>query len=224
MSMGGRAARLGVVVVALGLAAAGCGSKSTGGQGQPAGSTPPIGQSSGSTSGNGDAANNDTPKFASDFERTCADGIGFGGATAYAKTPKVIHPAVLMTKSTTDTWIDQEPSEYPSSWTLGYPKDVSKAELVVCYQRTKSISTGKTCQMTDDKTKQPFTLTLYNTEYKLQVLEARTGKVLLNKVGLARSTECPTLVFTSGDDDRTKYYTDLRPSDYRGLLKPYIAP
>lgn len=220
MSIGGRAARLGLIAVTLALATAGCSSKSTNGQGQPEASTPSSGQSN----GNANATNDDKPKFASDYERTCADGIGFGGAAAYAKTAKVVHPAVLMTKSTTDTWVDQQPSEYPSGWTLGYPKDVSKAELVVCYQRIKSIATSKTCQMTDDKTNQPFTLTMYNTQYKLQILEARTGKVLLNKTGLASSTECPTLTFTSGDDDRTKYYTDLQPTDYRGLLKPYIAP
>jgi hypothetical protein len=180
----------------------------------------PTGQ--GTTSG---AAGPEKPKFASEYERTCSDGLGFGGVAAYTRTAKAIHPAVLLSKATTDRWSQQVPFDaYPKGWIIGYTDDVSRAELVVCYERTATTPAGKTCQMTDDKTHEPFTLTMYNTRYRLRVLEARTGRVLHEKTGQAASTECPTLTFVSGDDDRTKYYTDADPRDYRGVLKPFIAP
>jgi len=170
-------------------------------------------------------SNNDKPKFGGDFERVCSDGIGFGGVAEYSRTPKVLHPAVLLTKEGGDLWVNQVPSsDYPPGWFINYNGDFGTAQLVVCYERTSVVPTGKTCEMTDSKTKQPFTLTMFNTKYTLRILEARTGKVVFTKNGLASSTDCPTITFTSGDDDRTKYYTDLQPRDYRSALKPYIAP
>lgn len=209
------AVRLGVLVAGLALAASACSTS------DPTGSGAPASTRAGST---GQGSGDDKPRFASDFERTCTDGIGFPGAAAYTKGAKGVHPAIHMTKDTTKNWVDSQPSDWPKNWTLGYPADVSKAQLVVCYERTNAVSSGKTCQMEDNKTKEPFTMTMYNTQYRLQVLESRTGKVVYDKRGTAKSTDCPTLTFVGGDDDRTKYYTDLRPTDYRGLVKPYIAP
>jgi hypothetical protein len=219
MSSQRRLVRLMLALTGLALTASACGAKVEG-HAAPASTAAPTASGSGA---NTPAANDDKPKFASDFERTCTDGIGFGGAAPYSRT-KTVHPAVLLTRTSTDTWIDQEPSDWPSGWTLGYPKDVSKAELVACYERTGSTPAGKVCDMEDDKTHQPFQLTMYNTQYKIQVREARTGKVLYSKTGQAKSTECPTITFASGDEDRTKYYTDLQPRDYRGVVKPYIQP
>jgi hypothetical protein len=211
--------RIPLVLVVAGLALSACGTKSTSGSGELRDATRPTGSSASS------AAAQDKPKFGSEYERVCADGIGFGGVAEYSRTPKVLHPAVLLTKQNSDLWVQQVPSsDYPAGWFLTYNGDYSKAELVVCYERTKTIPTGKTCAMTDNKTKQPFTLTMFNTEYRLRILESRTGKVVFTKNGLAQSTDCPSFTFTSGDQDRTKYYTDLQPRDYRGALKPYIAP
>jgi hypothetical protein len=170
----------------------------------------------------GASGTTDTPKFAGDYERTCTDSVGFPRAAAYVKGAKGVHPAILLTKDVSKSWINQQPSEWPKNWTIGYPTDLSTAQLVVCYERTNAISTGKTCEMEDSKTKEPFTLTMYNTDYRLRVLESRTGKVVYEKRGQAKGTDCPT--FAYGGDDRTKYYTDLRPTDYRGMVKPYIAP
>lgn len=222
MSVRSRAIRFAVLAAGVALAAPACGTKTeVHGNGQALSSNQaptPTGSTSGSA-----AANQDKPRFTSDFERTCADGIGFGGVAAYSHT-KGIHPTVLMTKSSTDSWIDQQPSEYPTGWLLGYQSDLSKAELVACYERVSSVPAGKVCDMEDDKTHTPFKLTMYNTQYRLRILEAQTGKVVFSKVGMATSTDCPSFVLTSGDDDRTKYYTDLQPRDYRAALKPYIAP
>jgi hypothetical protein len=184
------------------------------------------GGGSGGGSGNGSgisAASPEKPKFTDDFSRTCADGIGFPGTAAYTKKKGAVHKAVVMTK-TGNTWVTSTPSDFPKAWTVGYPEDAAHAELVVCYQRLKATPAGKTCEMQDDKTHDSFTVTMYNTQYRLQVLDARTGKPVYQKLGEAKSTRCPFVTFTSGDDDRTKYYTDATPADYRGLVKPYIAP
>jgi hypothetical protein len=220
MSTQHRLVRLTLLGAALALAGSACGAKAEGHVSGSAAAPTPTGGTTGGTQPN---TNNDKPKFASDYERTCTDAIGFGGAAPYTKS-KAVHPAVLLTKTSTNTWIDQEPSDWPTGWTLGYPKDVSQAELVACYERTGSTPAGKVCDMEDDKTHQPFKLTMYNTSYRIRVLESRTGKVLYSKTGQATSTECPSFTFSSGDDDRSKYYTDLQPRDYRTVVKPYIQP
>lgn len=213
-------ARLTLIAAGLAVAASGCstatpkGSYATDGSG-------PTGRGTSS-----DTAGADKPKFGSEYERTCSDSLGFGGVTAYSRTAEAIHPAVLLSKANTDRWTQQVPfgDAYPKGWIIGYTDDVSRAELVVCYERTNVTPAGRTCQMEDDKTHEPFTLTMYNTQYRLRVLEARTGKVLYDKTGQAKSTVCPTVTFVGGNDDRTKYYTDADPRDYRGALKSFIAP
>src|SRR5882724_5061766 len=162
MSPASRAARLAVLATGLALAASGCGAKVEGHGAQALESTQAP-----TASGSNTATNQDKPRFTSDFERTCADGIGFGGVRPYSHT-KGVHPTVLMTKSSTDSWIDQQPSEYPTGWLLGYQSDLTKAELVACYERVSSAPAGKVCDMQDDKTHQPFKLTMYNTQYRLR--------------------------------------------------------
>jgi hypothetical protein len=214
-----RRALLPLAVVGVAVAAAAC-SNSTTGSGQAAdvpGSTRP-GQA-------GTAAAAEKPKFASEYERTCSDGLGFGGVPAYSRTARGVHPAVLLTKEGSPTWTQQVPFDgYPKGWLIGYTDDAAKAQLIVCYERTSAVPAGKTCQMKDDKTNQQFTLTMYNTQYRLRVLEARTGKVLSEKVGQAKSTDCPTIAYVGSDEDRTKYYTDASPTDYRGTVKQFVAP
>lgn len=214
--------RAGTAAVAIALLAvlAGCGDG-----GEPAGSGPAGGGGS-SAGGGGDSADRpEIPRFASDFERTCTDGLGFGGLPAFSRTAKQPQPAVLLTK-TTDLWIQQSSldDDFPRGWILGPSGNLAKAVLVVCQERTNATPAGRTCQMKDQKTGQPFQLTLYNTRYRLRVLEARTGTVLYDRPGQARSTECPSFTFVGSDEDRTKYYTDPRPRDYRAVLKRYITP
>jgi hypothetical protein len=167
----------------------------------------------------------DLPRFADDLARTCADSIGFTGLPAYAATTGTVHPAVLMARSG-DSWHQSVTSEgdFPAGWLVAVGQQPNHAELVTCYQRTNATPAGKTCNMQDQKTNKPLTVTMYNTEYRLRVLEARTGSVLYDKPGEAKSTDCPMLTFTSADEDPTKYYTDARPADYRAILKSFIAP
>jgi hypothetical protein len=169
----------------------------------------------------------DLPKFAADFARTCTDGIGFAALPAYPVAGKATHTAALLEKSAkTNTWSQNVPSgsDYPPGWILGYQDKVETTELVVCYQRTAETPAGKVCDMQDEKTKQSLKMTMYNTTYRLRVLEARTGKVLYDKPGDAKSTDCPYLAYHSSDEDTTKYYTEASPADYRGQLKPFITP
>jgi hypothetical protein len=214
-----RLTRLTLIAAGLALAASACSTGS--GRGSFAGNGPTTTATTAATTS---AA--DKPKFASEFERTCSDGLGFGGVAAYSRAAKAVHPAVLLSRRGSDTWSQQVPfsDEYPAGWIVGYTGDLSRTELVVCYERTGATPAGRTCQMTDDKTHEQFSMTMFNTRYRLRVLSARTGEVLYDKTGQATSTDCPTLTFVGGNDDRTKYYTDADPRDYRGALRPFIAP
>jgi hypothetical protein len=214
-ALGMQRAWLILTALALTLAASACSSRVSGSGSASSGTSQPTGSPAGP----------DKPKFGSDYERTCADGLGFAGLPAYSRAAKGVHPAVIMSKSK-DVWTQQTPFSsdgYPSGWIVSYT-DVARAELVVCYERVKATPAGKTCQMKERDSNEEFTLTMYNTQYRLRVLEARTGKVLFDRSAQARSTDCPTLTFSGSDDDRTKYYTDAQPRDYRGVLKPFIAP
>jgi hypothetical protein len=53
-------------------------------------------------------------------------------------------------------------AKYPSGWLISGADDPTKAQLVVCFERTNATPTGKTCPFTDENDK-PFTLTMYNT-------------------------------------------------------------
>jgi hypothetical protein len=163
----------------------------------------------------------ETARFAEDYARTCDDGLGFAGAPAYAPDGGV-HPAVILEKAG-DTWTQDSPfpGDFPDGWIIGIQGDVSKAQLVVCYQRTSATSSGRTCDMKDDSG-QPLTMTMYDTGYRLRVVAARTGKVLYDKPGSEKSGDCPTMAYTG--DDPTKYYSDAAPTDYRGVIKQFIAP
>jgi hypothetical protein len=208
-----RRAALGLVAAGLGVAMCGCSST--------AGSS---GDTGAQVSRKPGAAASEVPAFASDLARVCADGLGFPGLPAYSRSSKAVHPAVLMNKGG-KIWSQNSPLEgdFPRGWILGYADDVKKAQLVVCYERTGTTPAGKTCAMQDSKTKKPLTVTMYNTSYKLRVLQASTGKPLYEHVGKAASTTCPLLTYTLQGNDPTKYYTEARPADYRKLIKRFIA-
>jgi hypothetical protein len=196
---------IGIVVMAL----AGCGTSSTV-------SGPPGGTAS---------AGPEKPQFAAELERTCADGLGYTGLPAYTKAKGAIHKAVMMEKRD-DTWHEgwSTDSDYPRTWFLGAGQKPDQVELVVCVERVKAFANGKKCKMEHRDTKEPFTLSMYDTSYLVRVLEARSGKTLLYHAGTAKSQECPVLTFNSGDDDPTKHYTEADAKDYRPLIKPFIAP
>jgi hypothetical protein len=202
-----------LVVAGLGLAACGCGAATSSG-GTANAQVPPKTAAVGS----------ETPSFASDLARVCADGLGYPGLPAYRRGTEGVHPAVLMNKGD-NIWSQNTPlqGDYPRGWILGYTDNVKKTELVVCYERIGAAPAGKTCAMKDDKTNEQFTITMYNTTYRLRVLEARSGKTVYDHRGKATSTTCPMLTFSSEGEDRTKYFTEARPADYRGLIKRFIA-
>jgi hypothetical protein len=167
----------------------------------------------------------ETPRHADDFERTCADGLGYAGLPPYTKAPGVVHQAVMMEKRD-GTWHEDwlTGNDYPGTWFLGSGKAPDQVELVVCVEQVRAFPNGKKCRMEHRDTKKPFTLTMFDTSYLLRVLEARSGRTLLYHAGTAKSQECPILTFNRGDEDPTKYYTTPDAKDYRPLVKPFIAP
>jgi hypothetical protein len=156
-----------------------------------------------------------------DYSKTCGKGVGFAGSTGYSGTKGAIHPAAAFSDTVGD-WFAAQASDFPKGWVVEANGDPSRVQLVVCYERQASTTVAKTCQMEDDSSKQQYPLTLYNTRYRLRVLEARTGKALYEHVAEAKTGDCPLIQVTSGD--RTKDYNDLRPKDYTKLIKPYLAP
>lgn len=211
--------RLAIVAAGLAAAMSACSSTSSG-NGTAAGGGPSDGGAAGST-----AAAPEKPTVVDDFERVCQDGLGFAGNRPYTKSKGTVHKLVLMRKSGA-SWVADSGllDHYPSGWILYYPGEPSTAELVSCYERTKATPAGRTCPMEDNKTHEKFTVTMFNTQYRLRVLEAQTGKALYDKPGQAKSTDCPGFTTTLAGEDRTKYYTEASPEDYRGVLKQFITP
>ncbi len=165
------------------------------------------------------------PRAADDFERTCADGLGFAAQPAYTKAPGVIHQAVLMEKRDGDwheDWLIG--NDYPGTWFLATGQTPEKVELVVCVEKVREFANGKTCQMQHRATKKPFTLRMFDSSYLVRVLDAQTGKTLLYHAGTKSSKDCPYMTFNRGEEDETKYVTEADAKDYRPLIKPFVAP
>jgi hypothetical protein len=203
---------VGLILAGLAVASSACSSSGSSGDERAAGAA-----------GSKASAGPETPQFIDDFARTCADGLGFAGLPAYTKSRGSVHPAVVLRKDE-DRWYQTSasPGDYPRGWLIEDFKAAKQAQLAVCVERTKAFPAGKQCRM--EKDKKPLLVTMYNTEYRLRVLDARTGKPLLNHVGKAVSTTCPILTYVSDGEDPTKYYTDPDHEDYRPLLKRFIAP
>ncbi|MFD3314860.1 hypothetical protein [Streptomyces sp. NPDC058694] len=195
----------------------GTGGRTGGGAGGDTGGAPSV-----SSAADGSDAP-EVPATALDLERVCTDGLGYSGMPAYDRTKKTVHPAMLM-NNPGDSWSQFEPpaGDFPKGWILGYSDKPADAELVVCVERTKESPTGKKCDMESDG--KPFTVSTYNTSYRLKVVEARTGKELYKYAGEAESDECPMYIFTSEGEDKDKYYNEVRPKDYRKRVQPFIAP
>lgn len=210
-------ARVWITAGLLGVALSGCSSLtgSTGGGAE--------GDNGGAQSTSPAAVAPEVPATSLDLERVCTDGLGYSGMPAYDRTKKTVHPAMLM-NNPGDSWSQFEPpaGDFPKGWILGYSDKPADAELVVCVERTKESPTGKKCDMESDG--KPFTVSTYNTSYRLKVVEARTGKELYKYTGEAKSDECPMYIFTSEGEDKDKYYNEVRPKDYRKRVQPFIAP
>ncbi|GAA0983106.1 hypothetical protein GCM10009555_054170 [Acrocarpospora macrocephala] len=166
----------------------------------------------------------EVPAFATDLERVCADGLGFSGLPEYRRSDKGLHPAVLMRKSD-DSWTQNSisPGDYPKGWILDFGDDVSKTQLVACYEQTGTTPAGKVCDMEEKETKKAYKMTMYNTSYLVRVVDARTGKTISQHKGRAASTTCPIITFFSEGDDKSKYYTEASAKDYRIFLRRYIS-
>lgn len=167
----------------------------------------------------------ETPVFATDLARVCADGLGFPGSPAYRRAPGNVQPAVLMDRED-GTWSQDAPrdGDVPRGWILGYGDDVAKAPLVICQETTGTRPNGTTCAMKDRDTGKPFTVTLYDTSYRVRVREIRTGRTLATREGMAKAAACPMFTFTRQGEDRTKHYAEPGPAAYRKLLKRWVAP
>lgn len=212
-----RAAIMAAVAVGLGVAVSGC-------AGLPRPEDGAGGRVSARPSQEHETQGPETPAYASELSRVCEDGLGFAGLPAYRRSDGKVHPAVLMDRSET-SWTFDSPLDnaFPRGWILGYDDDVKTAQLVVCYERTGASPAGKICPMQDSKTKKPLNVTMYDTTYRLRVLEARTGRSLYKYNGKAASTTCPSLTFTLKGEDRDKHFTEARPADYRKLIARFIA-
>ncbi|WP_216589382.1 hypothetical protein [Streptomyces brasiliscabiei] len=213
-------ARTWVAAGVLGMVLCGC-SSVTGGTGTGDGKG--SGSNGGSSSAGAAADAPEVPVTTQDLERVCTDGLGFEGLPAYDRKKKTVHPAQLM-NSTGDGWTSSVPldGDFPKGWFLGYDDKPEQTELVVCVERTKATATGKVCDMEADG--KPLKIKTYNTSYRLRVVEARTGKEQYAYSGKVESDECPVYIFTSDGEDADKYYNEVRSEDYRGRVKPYIAP
>ncbi|MEV2236004.1 hypothetical protein AB0H69_46670 [Streptomyces phaeochromogenes] len=219
-------ARVWITAGLLSVALCGCSSLTGGTAGGTGGSAGGStgGDTGGSPSTSSAADGPEVPATSLDLERVCTGGLGYSGMPAYDRTKKTVHPAMLM-NNPGDSWSQFEPpaGDFPKGWILGYSDKPADAELVVCVERTEESPTGKKCDMETDDGK-PFTVSTYNTSYRLKVVEARTGKELSKHTGEAKSDECPMYIFSSEGEDKDKYYNEVRPKDYRKRVQPFIAP
>jgi hypothetical protein len=183
--------------------------------------TAPAAQPSDSSGADGQQ----TPRTVFDYTRTCSDGEGFPGVAAYSATKSTLHPAVLVEK-TSAGWgpFGYKMSELPPGWMIGPRDDFTKAELVVCLEQVDRTAAGMTCAMENSETHNHFSIAIYNTRFRIRVIEARTGKTLLDQVRQAKFTECPAVLLDTSGPDPTSYDVPAEPANYQDIIRPFIAP
>jgi hypothetical protein len=195
-----------IAVAVLGLAAAGCGSSSSGGT-AAAGSDPSTG-----------------PLFSDSFQSVC-QGATQSRATTYETTAPT-HKALYF-ESYTDDLLD-ESSELPADWTIPYDAKNQTAltgtDLVACGVRTAS-RLLKTCTGYQDKGKDTDdTVDLYAATYTLSVHEAATGTTLASRPVTSDDPTCPTLASFGDDHSTVKQYDPIPKDTVIAALKQYVQP
>jgi hypothetical protein len=171
------------------------------------------------------AATPDKPRGGWDFEKTCAEGLGFPGLTGYQKTAGQIHPVAIANKLTSG-WSVSSPGgdDIPKDWLIDVVSGADKAQLVACVEETGQTSTGKVCDMQDRKSGEKTKVTMYSVDYKVRVMEARTGTVVGEHTATKKEDDCPVLTFWSEGDDRSRYVPNVMSGELKPILAPYVAP
>ncbi|MEV6596399.1 hypothetical protein AB0M36_05955 [Actinoplanes sp. NPDC051346] len=171
------------------------------------------------------AAKPEKPRTGSDFERTCADGLGFPGLTAYEKKAGRVHPMAVV-KKTDDSWYVDSPSgsDFPATWMVDTVAGTDKTELVVCVEQTATKPTSRICDMEDRETKEKYKMTMYDVDYRIRVLDAQSGKSVFEKKGTKSEKDCPVVTFRRSGEDKSKYYPSIDNKTIRPVVKPYVAP
>lgn len=103
---------------------------------------------------------------------------------------------------------------------LWVPESVSQVGLIVCADSSEGQSTGKSCDYVSDD-EQNLSIPLYNTNYKLRVIEAYTGKQITTLDVTTNSTDCPS--YATYNKNEPKVYQILEFDAIEGSLTPYAG-
>lgn len=148
----------------------------------------------------------ETPQDAGPKVATARDARGLrmlcGGETvatdapAYAKTPSVASPILTMFKTEGGKYFDVVRPNELRGWSTG---DGEKAQLLACVEIVNATK-ARECTFSSSKA----VLELYSSTTRIRILEAKTGKTLVDKNVSHTAGGCPSTAWTSGD--RTKDY------------------
>lgn len=166
-----------------------------------------------------------TPRAASDLQTVCANGRGFGGLPAYVSGKGKPHMGVLL-KNDGTSWQPSSIPDFTSEWLLTEDAAPDDVDTVICEERVSATPGHTTCSLHDYGTAKDIKFTLYATEYRIRVREARTGKTLLEQVVKASSTDCPVML--SGADAREietgKQFILPTDAQIRAAVQPIMVP
>lgn len=164
------------------------------------------------------------PTFASDFDRVCTTGVGFGGASAYEAVAGT-HPVLLFEEQDSGTLIKSS-TTLPAGWAVEEDSnfddntELALTQLVACSVITARTPNGVSCDLQgDDET---ITLDLVDASYELSVHAATTGELIGTEVIKAETTDCPTFVFI--EPGETEYLNSPTEDQYVNALRPYVSP
>ena len=102
---------------------------------------------------------------------------------------------------------------------LWVPESVSQVGLIVCADSSEGQSTGKSCDYVSSG--ENVSIPLYNTNYKLRVIEAYTGKQITTLDVATSSTDCPS--YATYNKNNPKVYQTLDFDAIEGSLTPYAG-
>ncbi|GAA3381960.1 hypothetical protein [Cryptosporangium minutisporangium] len=156
------------------------------------------------------------------LRRVCIDEPGFRGLPAYSAAKGAKHSVAYLYYDS--IWHVQEspPSDPPNVWYAG-GDDVNNVDLVFCRERVAATASAETCAMNDSfEDGAPVTVVLYDTTWRIQILESRTGKSLLDRRMSTKAGECPATHLSYDEDDRTKHYVEPTDEALAAILTPFV--
>lgn len=142
-----------------------------------------------------------------DFDDSCS-GVAVSSATAYSDAPGT-HKVLLFDRDSDTESFYQDSFTLPEQWQVAYDENAAPVELITCVT-TLPKEKGESCDY--DIEGDTYTAEMYSADFKVELYEAKTGKLVQETSLSMDAPECPSF----------KYFTSKVEAEYPDYKQPLI--